>query len=139
MKRRITVLVLTALAFLSGNRSSSSAQTGDEVVVIYNKKVPASEDVARHYAEVRRVPKEQVIGFKLSADEEISRAEYEESIAKPLAHELESRKLWRIGTARWPITNASDLREVRVPIESKIRHRPLLWSPTKNCQRSEPA
>ena len=101
---------------------ASAAPTGDEVVVIFNKKVPASEDVARHYAEVRHVPKEQVIGFKLSADEEISRSEFEDSLAKPLAHELESRKLWRMGTARWPIASSNDIREVRVPVESKIRY-----------------
>lgn len=101
---------------------ATAASSGEEVVVVYNQKVPASEDVARHYAEVRHVPKEQVIGFKLSADEEISRAEFEESLARPLAHELESRKLWRMGTAMWPITNGTDLREVRVPVESKIRY-----------------
>ncbi len=121
MRKRPAILVAAAFVFaLAVN--SGAAPSGEEVVVIYNKKVPASEDVARHYAEVRHVPKEQVIGFKLSAAEEISRAEYEDSLAKPLAHELESRKLWRMGTQHWPITNGNDLREVRVPVESKIRY-----------------
>ena len=122
MKSRIAALVLTAFAFLLHPQSASAAPSGEEVVVIYNNKVPASEDVARHYAEVRHVPKEQVIGFELSAEEEISRIDFDESLAKPLAHELESRKLWRMGTVLWPITNAADLREVRVPVESKIRY-----------------
>ena len=116
MKSRIAALVLTAFAFLLHPQSASAAPSGEEVVVIYNNKVPASEDVARHYAEVRHVPKEQVIGFELSAEEEISRIDFDESLAKPLAHELESRKLWRMGTVLWPITNAADLREVRVPV-----------------------
>ena len=122
MKSRIAVLVLNALALLLGSQLAPAAPSGEEVVVIYNKQVPASEDVARHYAEVRKVPKEQVIGFKLSVDEEMSRAEFEDSLAKPLARELESRKLWRMGTALWPITGTNDLHEVRVPVESKIRY-----------------
>lgn len=100
----------------------SAAPTGEEVVVIYNKKVPASEDVARHYAEVRNVPKDQVIGFNLSASEEISRADYEDTLAKPLARELEKRKLWRLAKQQWPIANSNDVREVTVPVESKIRY-----------------
>ena len=98
------------------------ALTGDEVVVVYNKKVPESEKVARHYAKARRVPDNQVIGFELSTSEEISRTEYEGWLAKPLAHELEQRSLWRMGTNVWPVTDATDLRELRVPVESQIRY-----------------
>jgi len=121
MKSRFAILIPVSLALMFAGQLIA-APSGEEVVVIFNKKVPASEDVARHYAEVRHVPKEQVIGLKLSADEEISRSEFDESLAKPLAQELESRKLWRMGKAIWPITNATDLREVRVPVESKIRY-----------------
>ena len=122
MKSRFAIFNLVVIGLFLAAPLTHAAPTGDEVVVIYNKKLPASEDVARHYAEVRHVPKEQVIGFKLSAEEEISRSEFEESLAKPLAHELESRKLWRMGTERWPITSSNDIREVRVPVESKIRY-----------------
>jgi len=122
MKKRFEILILAALTLFLAVQSIHAAPSGDEVVVIYNKKVPASEDVARHYAEVRRVPKEQVIGFKLSAEEEMSRKEFEDSLAKPLARELESQKLWRMGTARWPIGSSNNIREVRVPLESKIRY-----------------
>jgi len=127
MKSRFLIWNLASVVWLLAAQLAGAAPTGDEVVVIYNKKVPASEDVARHYAEVRRVPKEQVIGLKLSADEEIARDEFEETLAKPLQHELESRKLWRMGTVRWPITSTNDVREVRVPIESKIRYAVLCY------------
>jgi uncharacterized protein (TIGR03790 family) len=113
------VLLLAAFA--------SAAPSGDEVVVVYNKKAPGSEDVARHYAAVRRVPKDQVIGLNLSATEEISRAEYEDSLANPLARELEKRKLWRMGTRSWPVTNATDLRPLRMPVESRIRYAVLCY------------
>lgn len=121
MKSRTLILLLTGVVWLVTTNLVLAAPTGDEVVVIYNKKVPASEDVARHYAEVRKVPTEQVIGLNLSAEEEISRSEFESSLAKPLARELESRKLWRMGKVSWP-TGGNEVREVRVPVESKIRY-----------------
>ena len=121
MKCRIAILALTGLLSISSARVHATP-SGDEVVVVYNKKVPASEIVARHYAEVRHVPKEQVLGFELSASEEIPREEYDGWLAKPLARELEERKLWRIGANVLPVTNATDLRVVHMPVESKIRY-----------------
>ena len=121
MKSCFVLLILLALTALPNTRLQAAA-SGEEVVVIYNQQLPASEDVARHYAAARKVPPQQVIGFKLSIAEEISRAEYNDTLAKPLARELEQRKLWTLGTALWPITGSNDLREVRVPVESKIRY-----------------
>ncbi len=40
---------------------------GDEVVVIYNTRVPESKEVAEHYAGLRHVPADQVFGFDLTA------------------------------------------------------------------------
>ena len=96
--------------------------SGEEVVVVFNKKLPASEDVARHYANIRRVPPDQVFGLDLSTSEEISREEYERTLEKPLARELEARRLWRMGKQTWPIAGSNDLREVRVPVASSIRY-----------------
>ena len=126
MKCRIAVLALTGLLSLSST-CLHAAPSGDEVVVVYNKKVPASEEVARHYAAARRVPENQVLGFDLTPNEAMSRVEYNSWLARPLAHELEERGLWRMGTATWPVTNATDLREVRVPVESRIRYLVLCY------------
>ena len=68
------------------------------------------------------MPANQVIGFELGTGEEMSRVEYDGWLARPLAHELESRKLWRLGTVTRAVTNATDLRELRMPVESKIRY-----------------
>jgi uncharacterized protein (TIGR03790 family) len=101
---------------------TDAAPSGDEVVVVFNKRMNGSEAVARHYAGVRKVPANQVIGFELGTGEEMSRVEYDGWLARPLAHELESRKLWRLGTVTRAVTNATDLRELRMPVESKIRY-----------------
>ena len=46
---------------------------GDEVVVIYNTRVPESKIVAEHYAEARQVPRKRVFGHELPEREDISR------------------------------------------------------------------
>jgi len=52
-----------------------AAGPGDEVIVIYNTRVPESKSVAEHYAERRQVPADQIFGFALSTNEDMSRAE----------------------------------------------------------------
>lgn len=113
---------LVAAGFVLAAHTISAAPLGEEVVVVYNKKVPASKEVAQYYAEVRNVPAAQVFGFNLSTNEEISRADFESTLAKPLAREFEERKLWRMAKQKWPIANSNDVREVLVPVESKIRY-----------------
>lgn len=122
MTKSLISSAIATLVLLQFALPASGLLSGNEVVVVYNKKVPESEDVARHYAEARRVPDNQVIGLELSTGEEMSRAEYDSKLAKPLASELEARKLWRMGTQKWPITSTNDVREVRVPVESQIRY-----------------
>ncbi len=58
---------------------------GDEVVLIYNTRVPESKAVAEHYAKMRQVPEKQIYGFSLTTDEEMSRAEFRDSLQLPLA------------------------------------------------------
>src|SRR5437899_9555531 len=92
-------------AVLMTTLTLSAVNAGDEVVVIYNSREPASKGIATYYAEKRQVPKEQVFGFELGLGEEISRAEFRDALQKPLAKKLEAGKLWRIGTLETPGTN----------------------------------
>ena len=41
---------------------------GDEVVVIYNSRMPDSKVVAEHYARMRQVPEKQLYGLTLSTN-----------------------------------------------------------------------
>jgi uncharacterized protein (TIGR03790 family) len=95
---------------------------GDEVVVIYNSRVPESKDVAEHYAKMRQVPEKQIYGFALTSDEEISRAEFRDSLQLPLAKKLESDGLWQFGSVTIAATNGQPERTVRKVIASKIRY-----------------
>ena len=55
-------LVCCSLAPVAG------AAGGDEVVVVYNSRVPASKAVAEHYAAARQVPAKA--DFRLCADDQ---------------------------------------------------------------------
>lgn len=122
-KMKLPSILLAALTLLLlGSFPAAAMLAGNEVVVVYNKNVPESEQVARHYASVRRVPEDQVIGLEMSHGEEMARTEYTEKLAQPLAHELETRGLWRMGTNRWSFDAANEPVTVRVPVESRIRY-----------------
>ena len=124
-KQRLFLTVM--LWSLGGAAVVVRANPGEEVVVVYNSRVPSSKAVAEFYAEQRRVPKQQVFGFDLTSSEDVSRAEFQDSLQKPLAKALSSKKLWRIGPQKVsPGTNQPDRVESRV-IESKIRYAVLCY------------
>ncbi len=100
---------------------------GEEVVVVYNSRLPESKALADYYARKRDVPKEQVFGFNLTTSEEISRAEFHDNLQRPLAKKLEDQKLWRIGSGELPGTNGQPVRVTRKVVESKIRYAVLCY------------
>src|SRR5262245_12441466 len=57
-----------------------SGTDGDEVIVVYNSRVPESKSVAEHYAERRNVPKDQVFGLELNTGLEFSRDEFQRTL-----------------------------------------------------------
>src|ERR1041385_7312964 len=96
---------LGLFCFLVGAFPSFAANPGDEVIVVYNSRVPESKSVAEYYAERRHVPRNQIFGFAISTGEEMSRAEFRNSLQKPLAKLLEEKKLWKIRSVTVPATN----------------------------------
>jgi uncharacterized protein (TIGR03790 family) len=100
---------------------------GDEVVVIYNNRMPGSKVVAEHYAQMRQVPKAQVYGFDLPITEEMTRAEFENALQFPLASRLVVDKLWRFGSVTNAATNGQPARVNHPVVESKIRYAVLCY------------
>ncbi|MGZ8901331.1 MAG: TIGR03790 family protein, partial [Limisphaerales bacterium] len=95
MGARTTFLVL--LSILLARAAATMAETGDAVVVVYNSSVPASKQVAEHYAAKRAVPTEQILSFALPELETISRDDFEKKLQQPLWNELRARKLLTYG------------------------------------------
>ena len=100
---------------------------GDEVVVIYNTRVPESRAIAEHYAVARQVPAKQIYGFRLPEAEEISRAEFREALQLPLVKKLEADGLWKFGPLTIPATNGQPGRTGQQVTASKIRYAVLCY------------
>ena len=100
---------------------------GDEVVLIYNSRVPESKAVAEYYAKMRLVPERQIYAFDLTTNEEMSRAEFRDSLQLPLAKKLESAGLWKFGVTTYPATNGQPEHMVNHVVISKIRYAVLCF------------
>ena len=106
---------------------SQAAGTGDEVIIVYNTRMPESKGVADYYAERRHVPATQIFGFPLSTNDGMSRAEFRYDLQKPLAEALKKQKLWQIAPT---IVHATTNRPGRVewkPVKTKIRYAVLCY------------
>ncbi len=86
MQLRIWRLILLTVASLG----SASALEPNEILVIANRDIPASERLARYYCRKRRVPQDNILLLPLRADlnEQISREGYEKQLAEPIRERL---------------------------------------------------
>ncbi len=100
----------------------NGAGGGDEVVVVYNTRVPDSKQVAMHYAAARNVPTNQIIGLDMPSLEVVPRRIFTVQIQLPLARALEARKLWRLTAVRAPDSTNGTARLKWQVTESKIRY-----------------
>lgn len=95
---------------------------GDEVVVIYNSRVPASRVVAEHYAAMRHVPPSQLFGFALTTNEIMTRADFTDFLQKPLAERLEAADLWKFGQVEIAASGQVPAHAEERVVSTKIRY-----------------
>ncbi|MBW8865535.1 MAG: TIGR03790 family protein, partial [Verrucomicrobia bacterium] len=100
---------------------------GDEVVVVYNSRMPESKAVADHYAAMRQVPANQIFGFALTTNEIMTRAEFTDDLQKPLADKLEAARLWKFSKVKVPAVNGQPAHTEDHVVESKIRYAALCY------------
>ncbi|MEP6673322.1 MAG: TIGR03790 family protein [Chthoniobacter sp.] len=72
-------------------------------LVVFNETDRDSVELAHFYAEKRGIPKEQVIGLKTAKTEEITRDEYEHTIAEPLRRAFTSNLWWKLRDPESPL------------------------------------
>ncbi len=118
MRLTIFLLVLAPLLAWAG---------GNEVVIVYNKRMPGSRSVADYYAKMRQVPQKQIYGFSLTTDEVMSRDEFRDELQLPLARRLESDGLWQFGLVTNTATNGEPQRVEHRVVASKIRYLVLCY------------
>src|SRR4051812_24904310 len=111
----------SAVTLLYCSTSLFAQNKGDSVVVVYNKDLPDSKQLAEYYAQKRQVPAGQVLGFSLPTTESISRRDFAEKLQKPLWQELVTRKLFI------PFDKGAGEAQLKHVKESKIRYATLCF------------
>ena len=97
MMRPLTVAVLVALAMLSPQRAQSAdVPLAPATIVVFNNNVPESVELAKFYAQKRGIARDHLVGLDCPSEEEISRDDYDRTIAKPLRDTFEKRKWWTV-------------------------------------------
>jgi uncharacterized protein (TIGR03790 family) len=71
-------------------------------VIVFNSADEESALLAKFYAEKRGIPLEQMVGLKCSTAEEITRVEYEETIAEPLRRAFTANSWWKLRESDHP-------------------------------------
>ncbi len=102
----MVLLLLAGIPVVS--RGSISPES---VAVLYNSAVPESRKLAEIYRLAREIPVENLIALDMPVAADISRADYDKWIAKPLRREFESRLWWK---------RQRDGAGVTVPVVNKI-------------------
>jgi uncharacterized protein (TIGR03790 family) len=69
-------------------------------VVVFNKDVPESAELAKFYAQKRGIARDHLVGLSVSKTEEISRDEYDTMIRDPLRAIFKERNWWRLNEPR---------------------------------------
>ena len=65
-------------------------------VVVYNKTAPEAADLAKFYAQKRGIPPDHIVGLTCSLAEEISRDEYDSTIANRLKETFKAKQWWKV-------------------------------------------
>lgn len=141
-------LLVPVICLLAGFFPRAAAVPRPEsVAILYNSAMPESRQLAEFYRDARGIPPENLIGLEMPATADVSRAEYEETIAGPLRREFDSRGWWKRGRDRNGVTVplANDIRVLvtmrGVPLRIKATPKPAPPAPAEGspAQPAQPA
>jgi uncharacterized protein (TIGR03790 family) len=65
-------------------------------IVVYNRVLPDSVELARFYAKQRGIARDHLVALTCSTEEEISREDYDATIAEPLREIFKTRQWWTV-------------------------------------------
>ncbi len=107
--RAIAVVLLVLAGF---PRLASAMPSPESVAILYNSAVPESGKLAEEYREARGIPAQNMISLDMPVTPDISRADYDGKIARPLRAEFDKRSWWKRG---------KDPAGLTLPVLNKIR------------------
>ncbi|MFL6541687.1 MAG: TIGR03790 family protein [Chthoniobacterales bacterium] len=128
MSRLIAVLLATCAI------ASAEVALPPTTVVVFNKSVPESVELAKFYAEQRGIARDHLVGLDCSPSEEISREEYDATIRNPLRRVFQEHGWWKIDdTLERPRVLASSIHFI-----ATIKGVPLKIRGTTNYEGDKP-
>ena len=89
------LLVVLVLVALCGNAQAEPA-LAPATIVVFNSNDRDSAELAKFYAQKRGIAREHIVGLACSRDEEITREDYERTIAGPLRDIFREQKWWTL-------------------------------------------
>ncbi len=115
---RFLICLAILLSVLWSREAASAPSLASKTLVIYNVSDPDSAPLARYYAARRGIPDDQILGLKCATDsEEISRDDYDTTIAIPLREAFTVNNWWELSDNRLAPTAV---------IKNKIRYVALI-------------
>ncbi len=130
MKRLIFALLVLSLGAGPLGAADNSADLAGATIVVYNRAAPDSLALAYFYARARQVPDDHLIGLECSTEEEISRQEYDNTIAEPLRKAFLERGWWTLRND--PVDRS--VRSSRIHFVALIRGMPLKIRPAASYE-----
>lgn len=119
LSRKIVFVLVFGLARLSFAASSSEPTIDvNSVAILYNSSDTESKDLAEAYAKARSIPINHLVGLPLPDTEEITRQQYNNTLAEPLRAEFDKRQWWNRGKSADGIIVASS-NKIRVLVSMK--------------------
>jgi uncharacterized protein (TIGR03790 family) len=116
-------MLVLLLALVTEVRSEQSPV--DSTIVIYNKASPDSVELAKFYAENRGIAQDHLVGLDCPTEEEITREQYDATMAEPLREAFKQRHWWALrespGEARVVTASAIHFVAVIKGVPLKIR------------------
>ncbi|MFM8717411.1 MAG: TIGR03790 family protein [Spartobacteria bacterium] len=116
------ILLLAPLVCLALGSALAGESLPSATLVLFNSNDPESAELARYYAGRRNIPPDQLVGLACPASEEISRADFERTIAIPLREKMESNGWWK--TVRVP-NNKKSVVQTTIRFVAIMRGMPL--------------
>jgi uncharacterized protein (TIGR03790 family) len=89
-----SLISLIACVLASAQIARSEQPLAASTVIVYNKTAPDAAELAKFYAQKRGIPADHIVGLTCSLAEEISRDEYDSTIANRLREIFKAKHWW---------------------------------------------
>jgi len=120
-------LALTLVSASALDARAAEQPLSASTIVVYNKAVSDSVELAKFYAQQRGIARDHLVGLTCSTEEEISREDFDATIADPLREIFKTRHWW---TMRETPEQTEAVLKTSIRFVAVIKGMPLKIRPT---------